>query len=198
MYLGLCYEYGAAYQQDLLNLLLSPQEPECHPQVSDTGSYCKAGTCIYQFQTGQLQSTAVFPAKHHTAKLQRVQNTAARIVTRSSKHQSITAILKKLHWLPIKERIQFKIITLTWKSLHGQAPAYIDELLTPYVPTRELRSSSQNNLVIPKCNNNYGRRAFATAAPVLWNSLPATFKDTDSYVTFKSKLKTHLFQIAYN
>jgi hypothetical protein len=131
-------------------------------------------------------------------KLQRVQNTSARIVTKSSKHQSITSILKKLHWLPVKQRIQFKINILTWKSLHGQAPGYIEELLIPYVPTRDLRSSSQNILVIPKCNNQYGKRAFASAAPALWNSLPTTLRETDSYETFKNKLKTHLFQLAYN
>ena len=131
-------------------------------------------------------------------KLQRVQNTAARIITRSSKHQSITSILKKLHWLPIKQRIQFKINTLTWKSLHGQAPGYIDELLIQYVPTRTLRSSSQNILVTPKCNNSYGKRAYASAAPVLWNSLPSALRESHSYVPFKSKLKIFLFQLAYD
>jgi len=132
------------------------------------------------------------------SKLQRVQHTAARIVTRRAKHQSITSIMKELHWLPIKQRIKFKIIALTWKSLHGKAPTYISELLTPYNPARELRSSHSSSLVIPRCHNNYGERAFSSAAPLLWNSLPATMKETSCYVTFKCKLKSHLFREAYS
>ena len=131
-------------------------------------------------------------------KLQRVQNTAARIIARRPKHHSITAILKELHWLPVKQRIKFKIVTTTWKALHGLAPSYIEELLTPYTPSRELRSSHGKNLVIPKCNNNYGKRAFSCAAPKLWNSLPTSLKDIDCFVTFKSKLKTLYFREAYS
>lgn len=133
-----------------------------------------------------------------TSKLQRVQNTAARIVMRASKHHSISHIMKQLHWLPIKQRVQFKIITITWKSLHGLAPSYIDELLTPYVPSRELRSSDRKDLVIPRYRNNYGARAFSSAAPTLWNSLPVNMRDVDCYATFKCQLKTHLFSQAYN
>jgi hypothetical protein len=131
------------------------------------------------------------------SKLQRVQNTAARIITRSAKHHSITSIMKQLHWLPIKQRVQFKIATITWKSLHSQAPSYIDELLTPYVPSRPLRSSNRNDLVIPLCHNNYGARAFSSAAPTIWNSLPLPLRELDCYTSFKCQLKTHFYKEAY-
>ena len=155
---------------------------------------------VHAFITSRLDNgNALFyalPSKL-TAKLQRVQNTAARIVTKTSRSHSISAVLKQLHWLPVKQRIQYKILTLTWKSLHGQAPGYIDELLTPYVPSRTLRSASSHKLVTPKCESNYGKRAFASAAPELWNALPMPLKETDAYTTFKAKLKTYMCNIAY-
>ena len=62
-------------------------------------------------------------------KLQRAQNAAARLVTMASKSDHITPILFKLHSLPVKERITFKLLLITFKTLHGQAPSYISELL---------------------------------------------------------------------
>ena len=85
-------------------------------------------------------------------RLQNVQNAAARIitrVTRTKKYDHITPVLKQLHWLPVNQRINYKILLLTYKALNGQAPIYITELLEPYAPTRNLRSSSKNLLKIP-------------------------------------------------
>ena len=104
----------------------------------------------------------------------------------------------KLHWLPVRQRIEFKIVALTWKSIHGHAPQYISDLLTQYKPTRELRSASVISLTVPKHQSNYGKRAFATAAPVLWNSLPSKLRETESYELFKKQLKTYLFNGAYS
>lgn len=132
------------------------------------------------------------------AKLQRVQNTAARIVTRASKYSSISSILQELHWLPVKQRIKFKILTITWKALHDQAPQYIKELLHLYIPSRELRSSHQNQLVVPRCCQTYGKRAYSVAAPTLWNALPCAMRDIQCYETFKKHLKTVLFKEAYS
>ena len=76
-------------------------------------------------------------------KLQLVQNEAARLVTRTKKNYHIPPVLRNLHWLPIKERIKLKLLLLTFKALHSQAPIYIIELLHLYTPTRSLRSSSR-------------------------------------------------------
>ena len=76
------------------------------------------------------------------AKLQRLQNSAARIVSRTSKYEHITPVLIKLHWLHIKFRIQFKVLLLVYKALNGLAPKYIKELLVPYKPRRHLRSEA--------------------------------------------------------
>jgi hypothetical protein len=106
-------------------------------------------------------------------RVQRVQNTAARILTRSRKHDHITPVLESLHWLPIQKRIEFKILILTFKCLHGLAPRYLEELLLPYTPTQSLRSSDKMLLQVPKTHLKcYGDRSFTKASPILWNSLP--------------------------
>ena len=77
------------------------------------------------------------------AKLQRLQSSAARIVSRTGKYEHITPVLIKLHWLPIKFRIQFKVLLLVYKAINGLAPKYIKELLVPYKPRRHLRSEAK-------------------------------------------------------
>ena len=92
-------------------------------------------------------------------RLQNVQNAAARVVTRTKKYDHIKPVLKQLHWLPISQRITYKILLLTYKALNGQAPDYITELLEPYVPTRNLRSSFKKLLKVPSIKLvSYGQR----------------------------------------
>ena len=92
-------------------------------------------------------------------KVQRVQNTAARLVLRIRRHQHITPALQKLHWLPVRQRISYKIMLLTYKALHGTAPEFISDLIQEYVPARALRSSSQSLLVVPRSSmKTYGDR----------------------------------------
>ena len=136
--------------------------------------------------------------KYLIKQLQRVQNAAARVVTVSPKFCHITPVLKNLHWLPIDLRIEFKILTITYKALHDLAPAYIKNLLKNYYPPRDLRSSKKNLLVVPAFRtNSYGRRAFSVIAPLLWNSLPQHIRDAGSLDIFKRRLKTALFIRAF-
>lgn len=133
------------------------------------------------------------------SKLQRIQNAAARLVVGARKSDSITPILRSLHWLPIRKRILFKILLLVYKSLNGFAPAYIDELLTPYIPSRTLRSSSRGLLRNPpmSCRTlaTYGDRSFSIAAPREWNRLPDHIRNAPTVQCFKSRLKTYLFNL---
>jgi len=130
-------------------------------------------------------------------RLQRVQNMAARMVTRKSKFDSITPLLVSLHWLPVKQRIVYKLMLLTHKVLHGMAPMYLRELIQEYNPTRSLRSEQTGLLVIPRCRLRVGERSFACAAPKLWNALPQQLRQVDSLDAFKSSLKTYLFKKAF-
>ena len=98
-------------------------------------------------------------------KLQYVQNSAALLLTGSRKHEHITPVLRELHWLPVNERINFKVIFITFKALHGLAPLYLQELITIYTPVRSLRSVNKGLLVVPKYNlMSYGMRAFSVMA----------------------------------
>ena len=113
-------------------------------------------------------------------KLQLVHNAAARLLTRSKKSCHITPILASLHWLPIQYRIHFKVLTFTFKALHGQAPAYITELIHPYTNNRSLRSADQHLLVVPRTKlKTKGDRAFE--APRLWNALPLALRTNRSF-----------------
>ena len=130
-------------------------------------------------------------------RLQLVQNTAARIVTRTKKSQHITPVLTELHWLPIEKRIDYKVISLAYKCFKGLAPQYLCTLVPVYVPARPLRSSSQSKLssaseVGPRLKR-VGDRAFTFAAPALWNALPQCMREIDSLQVFQKILKTHLF-----
>ena len=136
---------------------------------------------------------------HQIQRLQLIQNSAARLVTRTKKHTSITPILMNLHWLPIQSRIQYKILLFAYQCFHQFGPAYLVDLLTKYKPERTLRSSNKSLFHVPQTTTrSYGERSFSYAAPVLWNKLPEHVRFIDSYEKFKISLKTHLFSTSYN
>ena len=130
-----------------------------------------------------------------TSEAKRVQYSAARLLTATSRYEHVTPVLRSLHWLPVSARIDFKILLLVFKVLNGLGPLYLSELLRPHIPDRNLRSSKKKLLIVPKCNlKTYGRRAFSHRAPTLWNALPDDIRQVELLETFKSKLKTHLFR----
>ena len=131
-------------------------------------------------------------------KLQKVMNAAAKLILGGKKFDSVTPLLKKLHWLPVKQRINYKILLITYKALHGLAPSYLKDLLKPYRPNRNLRSNDQLLLQIPRTNKSYGDRAFEICAPKLWNDLPLFIRESNSLVIFKKLLKTYLFNVAFD
>lgn len=137
-------------------------------------------------------------SQQNMQRLQRIQNTCARLVMRIPKHDHITEVLRDLHWLPVEKRIEFKVLLLTYKSLHGYAPQYLRDLLTPYEPGRSLRSENTYLLDTPNTRlKTFGDRAFSKYAPELWNALPLIFRTLPSVDSFKKHLKTHLFHSVY-
>ena len=91
----------------------------------------------------------------------------------------ITPVLETLHWLPVHFRIDFKVLLLVFKCLSGLGPSFVSGLLLPYQPSRTLRSSGAGLLSVPK-------------------SLPEGLRATESVDAFKRRLKTHLFNLAFN
>ena len=130
-------------------------------------------------------------------KIQRIQDTLARVVTNTSKFEHITPILEKLHWLPIKQRIDYKLCLLTYKTLQIQQPTYLYNSLSFPSQSLSTRSSDSSVLSIPYVRTSLGKRAFSVIAPRLWNSLPPDTRNSLSVSTFRSKLKTHLFKLAF-
>src|SRR6059036_2649312 len=127
-------------------------------------------------------------------RLQRVQNSLARVILPSLKRSDhITPALVKLHWLPIHNRIKFKIATITFKVLKNRQPSYLLGLLQPHNPQRSLRSSDKLLLDTPKIKTALATRSFAHAAPSVWNSLPFDLRNSSSLHSFTTHLKTHLF-----
>ena len=134
-------------------------------------------------------------------RLEMVQRSAARVVLclRRRDQHSMTAALRELHWLPVAQRIQFKLLTLMHGAVHANTPRYLADRISPYVPCRSLRSADQSLIVVPRVNlERLGRRAFSCAGPTLWNSLPLGLRTQRDSKHFKRDLKTFLFNQAFS
>ena len=107
--------------------------------------------------------------------LQLLQNSAARVLTRTRGREHITPVLESLHWLPVCFRVDFKVLLLVFKCLKGLGPSYLSDMLLSYQPSRVLRSSGTGLLIIPRVKTKtYGEAAFSHYGPRLWNSCQRT------------------------
>lgn len=149
-------------------------------------------TAIHAFITSRLDYCNVLFAGlscSSLSRLQLVQNTAARFLTRTRKREHITPVLRPLHWLPVRFRIHFKILLFVFKSLKQLGPSNIADLLHHHTPLRSPRSSDQLLLTVPPSRlKSRGDRAFAVIGPKLWNELPLHVRLAPSVPIFKSRL----------
>ena len=124
--------------------------------------------------------------------MQKVQNTAARLILRAPRHQNCTPLLQQLHWLPISERIKYKTAC---NAITGSAPSNLSELLHLYSLSRSLGSSSDTRMLkIQRFNRKtHGFRTFSHFGPHIWNNLPQDIRHSATLSSFKSQLKTFLF-----
>ncbi|KAJ0016364.1 hypothetical protein NQD34_014654 [Periophthalmus magnuspinnatus] len=99
-------------------------------------------------------------SKRALTQLQYIQNAAARVLTRTRKYEHISPVFRSLHWLPVAQRIDFKAALLVYKSLHGLGPKYISDMLVPYEPSRNLRTSGTGLLLVPRVRIKHGESAF--------------------------------------
>ena len=167
------------------NLNKKDTEKMVHAFISSTLDY--GNTLLYGVSQTQLH------------KLQVLQNSAARLIEKLKKHDHITETLINLHWLPVRARIDFKILLYTWKALNDRAPPYIRNMLELRDETRSLRNPIGSYLKIPNCNRiTLGGNAFSVVAPSLWNQLPLELRGTDSERIFRKTLKTILFKKYYS
>ena len=134
------------------------------------------------------------------APLQRVINAAARFVANLRPRDHVSPVLRDLHWLPIRERISYKVCLMMFNVVNGTAPTYMTGMVTRIsdLPGRcHLRSAAKGLFDVPRTRTVFGSRAFSIAGPVAWNGLPAHVCAIRDVIPFKSALKTHFFQLAY-
>jgi len=130
-------------------------------RYSNTYSTCLVASRLLQRRAGRSSSfhTGTVPVSLHAA---------ARTVLDLKPRDRVTPALRQLHWLPVAERIQYKLCLLVHMSLLGHMPEYISDLLTSVanIPGRPtLRASSCGNLVVPRTRRRIADRAFSVAAP---------------------------------
>ena len=128
-------------------------------------------------------------SKSNLYKLQKVQNAAARLVERKRKTQSVSGVIKNLHWLKVEARIMFKILLLVYKCVTGQCSTNLQ------IRYKSHNCRPQDDLLLEtmKVKTQYGRRSFDFVGPKLWNALPVHVRTLEDIDEFKNHVKTILF-----
>jgi len=127
-------------------------------------------------------------------RLQRVLNAEARMLCGVGKYSHVSGLIRdRLQWLPVSQRIQFKLSDDVYKAMHGSAPVYLCELCEQSCVEGRTRSSARGDLVVQRTRTKFGERAFVVAGPAAWNQLPCSIRNSSSVNIFKTALKTSLF-----
>ena len=142
---------------------------------------------------------------HNVGRLQRIQNASAKIVLNMRGRTNSVACLRELHWLPVSQRIDYKIALTVYKTLLTGQPSYLKSMLSIHQPVRSLRSANNGVMLeVVHCRTAIASRAFSNYAPHLWNGLPRIVRNCFSDPTsaapiesFKKLLKTALFEVAF-
>ena len=131
-------------------------------------------------------------------RLQSVQNAAARLTFRIRRSEHITRVLISLHWRRVPERISFKLAVMTYRSIHGTFPSYLQSCFTRVsdrTSRRRLRSSTSHRLDVPPVRlSTVGRRAFPVSGATAWNDLPLHVASAPSLAVFKTFLFSRSYQ----
>ena len=166
----------------------------CHIRRSISEDVAKMVACsIVGSRLDYCNSLYAGMSEANFDKLQRVQNTMARVVTGHKRSDHITPVLADLHWLPVKSRVTFKIASLTYTIRNSGQPTYLRTLISDYKPTRDLRSSSRDLIATKGSKKAKGARAFSCIAASIWNTLPLTIKLCESVITLRKHLTAHLY-----
>ena len=160
-----------ACQNAHYDLLSSPQHQE-NPKIPEPGSHVHDYTCIYYRPDWLLQQFDEWTTRESHQETRRVQNTAARLVFNLRKYDCITPALVTLHWLPVKYRIEFKTLLIVFKGIHGKAPTYAQEMITPSKSKRySKRSNEERVLKVPKFKHDtFGTRVYSQCMG-LWHGI---------------------------
>ena len=177
-------------------------------QIKQIRSYLTFESCVQLVQsliTSHLDyaNSVLYGTPEVTIRrLQILQNRAAKLVLRLQHRDSSTKALKKLHWLPVRCRVNFKIACIVYKCLNdGDSPEYLKQMLQIRNSNYNIRSISTEakTLVVPSVKRKtFASRSFAVSGPEVWNSLPVSIRNICDFKSFKRKLKTHYFTLAFH
>jgi len=134
-------------------------------------------------------------------RLQSVLNTAVRLVAGSSRCDHVTSLLRDCHWLPDKQRIEYKLCMMVHRCLYGGVPSYLAGLIMPSAAATVrpgLRSAASSSVAVPRTISSLRDRTFAAAGPRALNKLPPPLRRVYSPATFRRQLKTFLYNRAFN
>ena len=132
--------------------------------------------------------------------LQSILNAAARLTYDLWRYDHVSGAFAELHWLRVPERVDIKLAVMTYRSLHGSSPPYLNvlERVADIAARRRLRSSATGSVVVPAYRlATITRRSFPVAGALLWNSLQVDIKSSPSLTVFRSRLKTYLFRKSF-
>ena len=173
----------------------------CLSQCICTVFKIQGSNFVVRFVTSRLDycnSLLYGTSKANIGRLQRVQSDLARVVLQAAWNASSKPLLKQLHWLPVQQRIIFKIALVTFNVQIFEQPSYLHSLPDNYIPSGNLWSEGQHLLRIPFRKSAAARRSFCFASSTIWNSLKSSTRDATSIGTFKTRLKTELFGLSVN
>ena len=126
-------------------------------------------------------------SKHNISRLQKLQNSCARVIYGARRRDHVSGLIKDLHWLPVRLRIIFKVLCLIFKCLQSTAPSYLSDTLP------------ENRFVrIPRTKSSYGDHAFCRFGPIYWNALPDRLINCVTINNFKAQLKHYLFSSSHD
>ena len=131
-------------------------------------------------------------------RLQRIQNWSAKLICQALKHDCATPCLHQLHWLPVEQRITFKVLVTIYKCVNHTAPDYLSTIFSLYRPVRSgLRSATDSTKLVEhsiiRTLKSADSRSIFYTGPRIWNKLPVSMRESDTLSTFKRALKTYFY-----
>ena len=151
--------------------------------------------CSREYQASTRLSQQYEKSTSKTIKgYQVIQNTCAKLVLGTPKYSSSTEALQCMYWLPIQQRITYKIGLISFKCINKAAPKYLQELITIRKPTQENMWSNNTSPI----HKTFAVRSFKYAGPKTWHSFPKQIRTCNNLTKLKSLLKTYLYKEAFN
>jgi len=192
-------QHAGAYHQDDTSLLFPAETTAADTLSAWPRRYRQSGRHVYTVTARLLQRAAGSTSTvHHSAIAVGHECSSA---TRLQPPVTTPALTELHWWLPITARVQYKLCLLVHSAVVGTAPDYLKNMLQPVserASQRALRSATNNDMAVPRCQLKLGEHAFSIAAPRAWNNIPADLHATLNTATFKKNLKTFLFRESYS